>query len=207
MDSALRACLSRRAACRSSAVATAGREPLGNCSLRVQTSREQFLGHLAQKPNPYQPVTAPKSRTHQRPSWSRGGPRGLHAHFCCPSMRETSFEVGEWFWSAVGARFGGRRVGLFAGELIIGGVLLIGAVPRTRLPLPSRVLEIVCARAAALEQNTTPAISTTFFVALIAKVSQKISSRSSHGLPKSIIWEFYRPARPRYSSDSAASAS
>jgi hypothetical protein len=87
-------------------------------------------------------------------------------------MRETSFEVGETFWSAVGARFGGRRAGLFAVELIIAGVLFMGAVRRTRLPLPSRVLEIVCAMAAALEQNTTPAISMTFLIALIAKVSR-----------------------------------
>jgi hypothetical protein len=69
--------------------------------------------------------------------------------------------------------FGGRRAGLFAGELIIGGVLLVGAVRRTRLPLPSRVLEIVCA-SAALEQNTTPAITPTFPIALIQGLQKNI---------------------------------
>ena len=82
-------------------------------------------------------------------------------------MRETSAAVGDKFWSAVGARFGGRCTGLFPVELIIGCVLFIGALRRTRLPLPSRVFEIFCAMAAAFKENMTPATSTAFFVALI----------------------------------------
>ena len=84
------------------------------------------------------------------------------AHFRCPSIRETSSEVG--------ARFGTRRGGLFADELIMGGVPLVGSLRRTRLPFPSRVFEIlVCAMAAALKQNTKPAVSTVFVIALIPK--------------------------------------
>jgi hypothetical protein len=62
------------------------------------------------------------------------------AHFCCPNIRDASAEVGDRFWSAVGARFGGGRTGLFAVELAMGGVLFVGAGRRTRLPLPSRSL-------------------------------------------------------------------
>jgi hypothetical protein len=93
------------------------------------------------------------------------GARGLHAQACGRHLTS-----GTGLGLAIGAGFGdpGVGVGLFAVELIIGGVALIGAVRRTRLPLPSRVLEIVCAMAAALEQNTTPAINTAFVIVLIA---------------------------------------
>jgi hypothetical protein len=84
-------------------------------------------------------------------------------------MRETSAEVGETFWSAVGATFGGRTAGLFAVELIMGGALFIGALLRTRLPLRSRVFEMVCAMAAALKQNTKGTVRTAFVIALILK--------------------------------------
>ena len=89
------------------------------------------------------------------------------AHFRCPSIRETSAEVGDKFWSAVGATFGARLAGLFAVELIMGGALFIGAVLRTRLPLRSRVFETFCAMAVALKQSTTPAVSTALVNALI----------------------------------------
>jgi hypothetical protein len=91
------------------------------------------------------------------------------AHFRCPSMRETSAEVGDKFWSAVGATFGARGTGLFAVELIMGGALFIGALLRTRLPLRSRVFEMVCAMAAALKQNTKSTVRTAFVIALILK--------------------------------------
>jgi hypothetical protein len=58
---------------------------------------------------------------------------------------------------------------LFAVELIMGWVLFIGAVLRTRLPWRSRVFETFCAMAVAAKQNTTPAVSTAFLIALIKK--------------------------------------
>jgi hypothetical protein len=59
-------------------------------------------------------------------------------------------------------------VGLFAVEFVMGWVLFIGALGRTRLPFLSRVFEIlVCARTAALKQNTKPAVRTAFVFALI----------------------------------------
>jgi hypothetical protein len=56
----------------------------------------------------------------------------------------------------------------------MGGVLFIGTLRRTRLPFPSRVFEIlVCAIAAALKENATPAVRTTFVIAFIAKVTDR----------------------------------
>jgi hypothetical protein len=49
------------------------------------------------------------------------------AHFRYRSIRETSAEVGDKFWSAVGAEFGGRTAGLFAVELTMDGALFIGS--------------------------------------------------------------------------------
>ena len=51
----------------------------------------------------------------------------------------------------------------------MGGALFIGAVLRTRLPLRSRVFEMVCAMAAALKQNTKSTVRTAFVIALILK--------------------------------------
>jgi hypothetical protein len=58
---------------------------------------------------------------------------------------------------------------LFAVELIMGGALFIGTLRRTRLPFLSRALDMEtfdCAMAAALKQNTTPAVRTAFVIAL-----------------------------------------
>jgi hypothetical protein len=82
------------------------------------------------------------------------------AHFRCPSIRETSSEVGD--------RFCTRRAGLFVVELIMGCVLFIGMLRRTRLPFPSRVFAIVvCAMAAALKQNNKPNVRTALVIALM----------------------------------------
>jgi hypothetical protein len=61
---------------------------------------------------------------------------------------------------------------LFAVELTMGGALFIGALLRTRLPLRSRVFEIlVCAMAVALKQNTEATVRTDIVIALILKFS------------------------------------
>ena len=94
----------------------------------------------------------------QKSALSPTGPVfGELSHFRCPSIREIS--------SAVGDRFFTRRGGLFSVELIIGGVLFIGTLRRTRLPFPSRMFEIlVCAMTPALEQNTTLAVRRVSFM-------------------------------------------
>ena len=56
----------------------------------------------------------------------------------------------------------------------MGGVLFIGTLRRTRLPFPSRMFEIlVCAMAAALKENATHAVRTTFVIAFIPKVTDR----------------------------------
>src|SRR3981189_3822159 len=109
---------------------------------------------------------------------------GELAHFRCPSIREIS--------AAVGDRFFTRRGGLFSVELIIGGVLFIGTLRRTRLPFPSRMFEIlVCAIAPALKQNTTPAVRTAFVIALVPSISGSCGRFS--GVSCANLWVSFMP--------------
>jgi hypothetical protein len=72
----------------------------------------------------------------------------------------------------------------------MGGVLLVGSLRRTRLPFPSRMFDIlVCAMAAALKQNTKPAVRTAFVIALIPKFPE--SFRGSFENKKAPIHEIW----------------
>lgn len=119
-------------------------------------------------------------------------------------MRETS--------SAVGDRFCTRRPGLLALELIMDGALFIGALRRTRLPFPSRVFEtLFCAMAAALKQNTTPAVRMAFVIALIPQVPNqalreaKTSLSTKFGKKTAPCWvsDGGRPVQPFWQSRKA----